>query len=222
MKLEHYLLAALTAAGIFLGVECGLFFRAARSAILVVQSDEHTEAIKLDATLTDIDRDTVIASGTLTSIEKGSRRWGKQQDQITAEAIAAETQLSSDLHDLDTLESSLNSMIVQQAGWLHGSEESVSQSMRNFQPTLESLQQTAANSAQASETLSNGLTATMPQIELTAEHTAGTTANVEATTKDVRDFAHRELAPVKGTWNILKEFLFQIAGPASSVATSLK
>jgi len=223
VKLENYLLALLTAAAIFVAVEAGLFLRDSRKAILAAQSDEHTEAMKLDAVLTDVSRTVQIVSGTATHVEKSSRLWESQQNAVASQAISAERQLTSDLADLDTLESSLNSMAVEQSAWLHSSEESASLLMKEtVRPTLDSILTTAANSAASTQTLATGLSQTMPQIELTVDHTEKTTAHIEGTTKDVQDFAHRELAPVKGTWNAIKAFLFEIAGPAASVATSLK
>jgi methyl-accepting chemotaxis protein len=223
MRLQHYLLAALTAAAIFVAVEAGLLLRDSRKAILFVESDEHTEALKLDAVLTDASRTLIVVGATAGNIERTTRTWQSKQNAVADQAMTAEAQLTSDLRDLGTLESSLNSMIVQQSAWLHGSEESASMLMSDtIQPTLVDIQRTAANSAASSQTLSSGLLQTMPQIESTAENTAKTTAHIEGTTKDVQDFAHRELAPVKGTWNAIKAFLFEIAGPAASVATSLK
>ena len=223
IRLEHVLLTVFTAAGIFVAVEAGLFLRELRETTIQLKEDAHQEALRVDLTMQHVSRDAIVIGGAVGNIEKGTRQWQKQEGEVAKQAVSAETQLTSDLHDLDTLESSLNSMIVQQSAWLHGSEESASLLMRDsIQPTILDIQRTAANSADSSQTLSSGLSQTMPQIELTAEHTAGTTANVEATTKDVQDFVHRETAPVKGTWNVIKSFLFEIAGPAASVATSLK
>ena len=49
-----------------------------------------------------------------------------------------------------------------------------------------------------------------------------TTANLADTTKDIKDYVHRETAPVRGTWNVLKSFLREFAGPAAQVATAVK
>jgi hypothetical protein len=57
---------------------------------------------------------------------------------------------------------------------------------------------------------------------LSAQNTADTTANAAATTKDVRDYVHRELAPIHGFWNGVKGFIFELAGPLAEVATSIK
>ncbi len=51
---------------------------------------------------------------------------------------------------------------------------------------------------------------------------AGMTADGKQMTADSAAFVHRELAPVKGAWNSIKAFLFEIAGPAASVATALR
>lgn len=50
----------------------------------------------------------------------------------------------------------------------------------------------------------------------------GTAANVESTTADIKNFVHRETAPIRGTFNIIKAFLMEFAGPAAEVATSIK
>jgi hypothetical protein len=222
-KLEHVLLSVLTAAAIFVAVEAGLFIRDSRKAILFVESDEHTEAVKLDAVLTDVSRTVVIISGTATHIEKASRGWQTQQDALAKNAQEATAQLTSDLLALDTLESTANSLLLQQQKQLGSFEASASEFLNNTaMPIAQNLRETTANSAAATSTLSSGLSATMPQIEETVDNTAKTTAHIEGTTKDVQDFAHRELAPVKGTWNAIKAFLFEIAGPAASVATSLR
>ena len=54
------------------------------------------------------------------------------------------------------------------------------------------------------------------------EPLARTSANIEATTADVRKIADEWAAPIKGVWAHLKQFLFAIAGPAANVATAFK
>ena len=55
-----------------------------------------------------------------------------------------------------------------------------------------------------------------------AAHLNGVSASMEASANDVQQFIHRELTPVRGTWNLVKKFLQGIAGPAASVATAIK
>lgn len=59
-------------------------------------------------------------------------------------------------------------------------------------------------------------------INAIAENSKGISANLEATTGDIKDFVHRETTPVRGTWNMIKNFLKEFAGPAAEVATSIK
>lgn len=41
-------------------------------------------------------------------------------------------------------------------------------------------------------------------MDMATLHTANATANVDATTKDIRDYVHRETTPVRGFWNAVK------------------
>lgn len=54
------------------------------------------------------------------------------------------------------------------------------------------------------------------------QHGAGIAANLEATTGDIKNFVHRETTPVRGTWNIIKAFLKEFAGPLAQTATAVK
>ena len=55
-----------------------------------------------------------------------------------------------------------------------------------------------------------------------SENVEGVTTNLNATTKDVRDWVHAETAPIKGAWAHIKVFLFELAGPLASVASAVK
>ena len=46
--------------------------------------------------------------------------------------------------------------------------------------------------------------------------------NLDATSSDIHAFVHRETTPVRGTWNLIKNFLMEFAGPAAQVATAAK
>lgn len=61
-----------------------------------------------------------------------------------------------------------------------------------------------------------------PSIHETEAHLDGVAGNLDATSGDVRAFVHRETAPVRGTWNIIKSFLAEFAGPLAQVATAAK
>jgi ABC-type transporter Mla subunit MlaD len=61
-----------------------------------------------------------------------------------------------------------------------------------------------------------------PAIHETLAHVDGVAGNLDATSGDIRAFVHRETTPVRGTWNMIKVFLRDFAGPAAQVATSVK
>jgi hypothetical protein len=68
-----------------------------------------------------------------------------------------------------------------------------------------------------------------PQYDAILQHADVSMANLETmsvngarATTDIADFTHRELAPVKGTWNLIKHFLMEFAGPSAQVATAIK
>lgn len=75
------------------------------------------------------------------------------------------------------------------------------------------------------DSLNADATALRPAIDSFAQITANgarTSANLDATSADVRAFIHRETTPVRGTWNVIKSFLRDFAGPAAQVGTAVK
>jgi len=44
----------------------------------------------------------------------------------------------------------------------------------------------------------------LDNVDMASMHTANATANLDATTADIRDYVHRETAPVRGFWNAVK------------------
>lgn len=48
---------------------------------------------------------------------------------------------------------------------------------------------------------------TMDNIQEASKNTVETTSNVDAATKDIKDYIHRETTPVRGTWNFVKELI---------------
>lgn len=49
-----------------------------------------------------------------------------------------------------------------------------------------------------------------------------TSENISAATQDIAAFVHRETTPVRGTWNVIKAFLREFAGPAAQVTTAIR
>lgn len=61
-----------------------------------------------------------------------------------------------------------------------------------------------------------------PAIHQTLAHVDGMAGNLDATSADISAFVHRETTPVRGTWNVVKAFLREFAGPAAQVTTAIK
>lgn len=103
----------------------------------------------------------------------------------------------------------------------------VHQTAVGLQPVLQEL---ARASAAAASTMADPaihetivhLDETSAHAAETAEQTAQTVAHLNATASDVQAFVHRETTPVRGTWNVIKAFLREFAGPAAQVATAAK
>jgi len=175
---------------------------------------------------TDIDRSAYILGAAAGNVEKGTRVWQDKQIALADQTSSSILILNSDLTQMGTLLSTANSAVLTQSSSLTSLQAEAIASIKQLDSSLQApmlnFSDATANFSKASETFSAGLTATMPDLEETAKQAAGTAANVDATTKDVKDFVHRETTPVRGTWNVIKSFLFEIAGPAASVASSMK
>jgi hypothetical protein len=49
----------------------------------------------------------------------------------------------------------------------------------------------------------------MDNIQSATNYAANSTANLDATTHDIREYVHRETTPIRGTWNFIKELINQ-------------
>jgi ABC-type transporter Mla subunit MlaD len=214
--LEAACLILVTAVLVFLLGEGGLLLREVRLKTV----PQITQAA------TDADRSAIIVGATVTNIEKGTRQWQTEQTNLTIQAEAGLAALNSDLGQVGKLASTATLAISTQSNSLISLEDKATASMNNLDTSLQAPMRNFADASLqlslASKTFAQGLSVTIPNLEQTAQASAGTADNVEATTKDVKDFVHRETAPVRGTWNVIKQFLFEIAGPAASVATAAR
>lgn len=109
------------------------------------------------------------------------------------------------------------------------------QSLEGIAPTTQGAIAQIAQDAHTTETASQAMiqAATSdlsdPAIHETLEQGKEASANLngmsrdgKAMTTDAAEAVHRWTRPVTGTWHILKAFLFEIAGPAASVASAAK
>ncbi len=122
---------------------------------------------------------------------------------------------------------SISGVLPQLTDAIRAGAMDVSSTSKALNGTIEQTQTILANllvaSKGAADTMSDpDIPATLKEVRLTSEHVAGTTANLDSTSHDIQQFVHRETAPVKGTWNVIKSFLVSFAGPMAQVATAAK
>ncbi len=226
--MTRYLLSLATAATLALvgmccalgyaGIEIGNLARGARidgAAINAEVSELHKTNLLLNdpqngipALLADGHRTEEIAGGAITNIEKESNGWKKESDSQSQQATLAITSLNSDLGRLGELISTTNSLV-----------QSQSSSLTNLETQIGSSSQTSfADLNQQLELVGPILQST----QQTSENISETTASMDASAHDVQSFIHRETAPARGTWNVIKSFLISFAGPMAQVATASK
>jgi ABC-type transporter Mla subunit MlaD len=196
--LEAICLVVLTAAAVFLLTEGGLLLKDARK-------DLDANSQKLDATLTDTRRVILAAGGAVANIEKDSRSWKEQQDRIAKSTQSAMNTLNASLLALNGLESMATSVLDSQQKSLTQLESTASKSIETATQSVASLQPPAIaslqNLAASAASLNQAITETAPTIQDTA-------ANLDATTKDVREvtaaYKQKLLHPIHSFWQDLK------------------
>lgn len=207
---EAICLTLVTAAVVVLLGEGALFVRDARR-------DLDANNKELMATILDAHRTVLVAGGAITNIEKGTRQFQTQQIALASSSQKALNTLDADLSSLGSLLSTGSSLLSSQQQSLNQLESEASQSIKS------TTEQAASLVPAARETLTTLNTQLAdPAIHDTLVHVDGTSAEVEGTAHDVHVFVHRETEPIRGTWEIIKHFLFEVAGPASNVASAIK
>lgn len=199
---------------------------------------------QITQTATDMDRTAIIAGAAMTDVQKTlAIERSAAQSQID-QGAAAELAMRNSAESLNRLvrrtDRSLNdpktgllpalarvpATILPQAASLG----------RQAQANLAELQQievqaspAARNLATLTETINrqaspvlSHLDATTAYSESAMGHLNATSANLEATSADVRAFAHRELAPARGAWNTVKTVLRYLVEPGAAIATAAK
>lgn len=103
---------------------------------------------------------------------------------------------------------------------LRASMKAVTDLSAELEAGAQNLNAAAANSAKI--TADPNLAAALASFADSSKNVASTTAHLDASAADIQAFIHRETAPVRGTWNTIKAFLRDFAGPAAQIATSVK
>lgn len=89
-----------------------------------------------------------------------------------------------------------------------------------LKPILDHLAQAAASAA---DTMADPkIRDTLAEVDGAASEANKTSQHVEGAAGDVQQWIHRNTTPVRGTWNLVKAFLREFAGPAAEVATAIK
>lgn len=176
---------------------------------------------------TDLDRTTVVLGATTTNFEKASRQWESASNAQIAYFSGVATRTNAVLDKLGIVADSANSILLAQQASLGTLEAQVMQNSQSLNDLEKQAMPVIQNLAATTSTLNSQLAnpdipATLHQIQIASENTAQTSANMQAATKDIASFVHRETAPVKGTWNVIKAFLREFAGPAADVTTAIK
>jgi type VI protein secretion system component VasK len=177
---------------------------------------------QLTQLLTDADRTTIIVAGTMTNLEKETRQWKDQSLAQSQSATAAASQLNSDLQVLGTLLATANSTLMKQDASLTNLEQQAGESIAATRPILSDLTATSDAFAKEVPPILQNVNDSTAQTVLVSQNVSDTTKSMDASAHDIQAFIHRETSPVTGTWNVIKGFLREFAGPAAQVATAIK
>ena len=110
---------------------------------------------------------------------------------------ALERQAGANLADLDTAEKSIF-------------------------PALANFNQASLELAQQLPPILSDVKSTTGSTVVIAANTADTSHELDLSAQDFHAWVHRELAPVRGTWNLIKGSLMEFLGPAAQVATAAR
>lgn len=177
---------------------------------------------QLHATLTDADRTVIIVGATATNIERTTRTWQAKQNALTDQTALTEQSLNRLLLSLNETAIRTSNLVAGQDQSLSTLEMAASQSFTKVGNATTTLEAGIGSLDQASATVARELPPILANLNATSAGAAATSSNVAATSADIRAFTHRELAPARGTWNVVKGFLRSFAGPAAQVATAVK
>lgn len=153
----------------------------------------NVQAIELNTTRTEAE---------LSGLLNTTRHIAMQERQSQAEQLRAmQTLMVKGYMVLDDLDQT-----VKQVGAVAPvMAESIQDVSRDVQLTLRSSQKLLE--ATTDDLSSPAIKLSMERVQDAAQHTAETTQNLADATKDIKDYVHRETAPVRGTWNFIKEMI---------------
>jgi hypothetical protein len=216
--IESICVSIVTIAAAFVMIEGGLLFRDARLQIAAIALDADIAIQNAQGTFA---RASAAEDKLSNAADEQAAYWQKTQLQVY--------KLITDTKEIMVrTDRSLNDILVPKiSASLDASTALQVSAMRNLTDTTARVDDTIDAFRPI---IDNGIRATSaaatamsdPAIHETLGHVDGAAGNLDATTSDIHAFVHRETTPVRGTWNVIKTFLRDFAGPAAQVATSVK
>lgn len=228
--------------GIWMAAGCVLLILAAGGVVLEI--DAHRALAPLPATITDARRTVLVLGGASTDLEKTlkiERDAATQQiataNQAAASLAAAGVAVNALLGRTDASLNDPKSGVLPQlsaaiaqanagAGRLTAQAQinlaDLDAAEKQILPGIENFNRASLELAQQMPPILGNVQQITGSTVETAQHVDQTSDYVELSMHDVQQFIHRETTPVRGTWNVLKGFLMEFAGPAAQVATAAK
>jgi ABC-type transporter Mla subunit MlaD len=218
--LKYICMLIITAALTFVLVEAGLFERDARRALPQISTQAR-------ATLLDYSRLSQDATGVTAQLRATLKAVKDSNEQTARNAATSTATLNRDLEKLGKVIDGLSLTVVnfnlqtdELAQHANATLDDTQASIRTAQPAIDDLTRAAAGAAAVMNDPS--IPATLASTATIAANTADTSHQLDMTAQDIHVFVHRETAPVKGTWNVIKAFLIEFAGPLAEVAAAAK
>ena len=201
------------------------------------------DARELRPTIVDLHRTVLVAGGAATNLEKTFKI---ERDAATAQISTANQAAAS----LAQASAAANTLIAHTDAQLNGAsgvlpalrdtiehqdegfsalELQAGKNLADLDTAEKSIFPALANFNQASLELAEQLPPILADVKSTtgstvtiAANTADTTHQLDLASQDFQAWLHRELAPVRGTWNLIKGSLMEFLGPAAQVATAAR
>lgn len=227
-KIENVCLGIVTAAAVVLLFEGAMFLRAARLDLAPIADTLKKTNALIDQTAT-AEKNAIATAGQYSDqLARQSADWQKSQLQVYKsitdfKEILVRTDRSLNDVLVPRLAATLDASVTLQ----NSAAQNITATTGRIDSTIDALRPAIDNSINATAAAANAMAD--PAIHESLTHAAGASANFEGMsadgkkiTGDTAAFIHRETAPVTGTWNLIKKFLFEIAGPAAAVATAVK
>jgi hypothetical protein len=222
---EKICLGAMTAFAGFVLIEVALFVREAR-----IDADKITGQM-VGLALPTKNAEAAIASAALVFAQVGAHErdaFQQQQDYFRGLSTRTNTLLDS---AAATVRLFNESVLPRVATALDGTTVLETNAARDLTDTAAKIDASIDSLTSGTrEMIDGGIKATTaaaaamsdPAIHEILAHVDGVAGNLDATSGDIHAFVHRETTPVRGTWNVIKSFLEEFAGPAAQVATAVK